>query len=316
MLYVPGSMEKKIRKAANEIAADSIVMDCEDGVAANMKEMARETIALMLDDLDFGASEAAVRINPVSSGLAEEDLKVVLSAKRLPDALVVPKVESEDEVHWVLDRVKTLISSGWQRHLTSSSGSGGQADSSVQWQRPMAFIPMCESALSLLNLRQTFEAAKAHPARSILQLQACILGGDDFAASLGATRTPDNSELAHARGLFLLTCRAMQVQAIDIVKIDLSDGGMRALLDEAKSAALAGWSGKQVIHPKQVGIVQAAFSPSKADVEAAMRLIAAFKEHQDKGHGAFVFEGKMIDAPTVLQARNVLALAERLEHMS
>lgn len=104
-------------------------------------------------DLDFGASEAAVRINPVSSGLAEEDLKVVLSAKRLPDALVVPKVESEDEVHWVLDRVKTLISSGWQRHLTSSSGSGGQADSSVQWQRPMAFIPMCESALSLLNLR-------------------------------------------------------------------------------------------------------------------------------------------------------------------
>lgn len=59
--------------------------------------------------------------------------------------------------------------------------------------------------------RRTFEAAKAHPASSTLQLQACILGGDDFAASLGATRTPDNSELAHARGLFLLTCRAMQV---------------------------------------------------------------------------------------------------------
>lgn len=105
-------------------------------------------------DLDFGASEAAVRINPVSSGLAEEDLKVVLSAKRLPDALVVPKVESQDEVHWVLDRVKTLISSGRQRQLTGSSGSGGgQAGSSEQWRRPMAFIPMCESALSLLNLR-------------------------------------------------------------------------------------------------------------------------------------------------------------------
>lgn len=59
--------------------------------------------------------------------------------------------------------------------------------------------------------RQSFEAAKAHPAASILQLQAAILGGDDFAASLGATRTPDNSELAHARSQFLLTCRAMQV---------------------------------------------------------------------------------------------------------
>jgi hypothetical protein len=59
--------------------------------------------------------------------------------------------------------------------------------------------------------RQTFDAAKSHPASSLLQLQACILGGDDFAASLGATRTADNSELAHARGMFLLTCRAMQV---------------------------------------------------------------------------------------------------------
>jgi citrate lyase beta subunit len=60
--------------------------------------------------------------------------------------------------------------------------------------------------------RQTFQAAQSHPAASLVQLQACILGGDDLAASLGATRTPDNSELQHARGMFLLTCRAMQVR--------------------------------------------------------------------------------------------------------
>jgi hypothetical protein len=111
-------------------------------------------------DLDFGGSEAAVRINPVSSGLAEEDLAAVLSAKRLPDALVVPKVESLDEVQWILDRVMTIVMSGRQRRLIGDSGSngssgGGNGGSSgqQQWQRPMAFIPMCESAMSLLNLR-------------------------------------------------------------------------------------------------------------------------------------------------------------------
>lgn len=115
-------------------------------------------LPLCCADLDFGGSEAAVRINPVSSGLAEDDLAAVLSAKRLPDALVVPKVESQDEVHWVLDRVQTLISSGRQRRLIgdsngSSGGSNGSGGQEQQWRRPMAFIPMCEGALSLLNLR-------------------------------------------------------------------------------------------------------------------------------------------------------------------
>lgn len=67
--------------------------------------------------------------------------------------------------------------------------------------------------------RETFRAGLQYSTTGQLQLQACILGGDDLAASLGAARSADNTELAHARGLFLLTCRAMQVQAIDIVKV-------------------------------------------------------------------------------------------------
>lgn len=66
----------------------------------------------------------------------------------------------------------------------------------------------------------------------------------------------------------------------------------------------------------QIPIVQSAFSPSSTDIHYALRLIAAYQEHQHQGEGAFVFEGKMIDAPTVLQARNILALAERLERLT
>lgn len=86
----------------------------------------------------------------------------------------------------------------------------------VQQQHSATFLSYsksgrCRAVLRYVLCRQTFQAAKAHPAASMLQLQACILGGDDLAASLGATRTVDNSELAHARGMFLLTCRALQV---------------------------------------------------------------------------------------------------------
>ncbi|WIA09792.1 hypothetical protein OEZ85_009167 [Tetradesmus obliquus] len=315
MLYVPGTAERKLRKAATEISVDSIVMDCEDGVALNMKDVARATIALMLDDLDFcPSSEAAVRINPVSSGMAADDLVAVLSAKRVPDALVVPKVEGPDEVHWLVDRVQQLLAKQRQRQQLGQGSGGGEGSGSRQGrQLPLALVTMCESAMALLDLRHTFEAALSYGAPGPLQLQACILGGDDMAASLGATRSADNGELAYARGQFLVTCRAMQVQAIDIVKIDLSEAGMRGLAAEARQAALAGWSGKQVIHPKQVPVVQVAFSPSAADVQAAMRLLTAYTEHQRQGQGAFIFEGKMIDAPTVLQARNVLALADRFE---
>ncbi|KAF8073232.1 Clybl [Scenedesmus sp. PABB004] len=349
MLYVPGSDERKLRKArarprrraagarvvgagcaahgrrrggANGrtararraqalagVAADCVVMDCEDGVAPAAKADAREAIARALDGAPPAlGGEAAVRINPPSSGaLAEDDLAAVLGARALPDALVVPKVEGPDDVAWIFDRVARELS---RRGAPPRRVGGGPG--------PLALVTMCESAVALLDLRRTFEAALARGGAggAALQLQAAILGGDDLAASLGATRSADNGELAHARGQFLLTCRAMQLQAIDIVNIDLSEAGLRALAAEARQAALQGWSGKQVIHPKQVSIVADAFSPTDAQVAAAVKLVAAAREQSAAGRGAFLFEGRMIDAPTVLQARNVLALAERLDQQA
>lgn len=204
-------------------------MDCEDGVAANMKDAARATIARMLDgktvcrviirislqhskdtiliftwwpsqpansnlilqricraveksvslclhhllnngicngrsalscscnpaDPYFIAdAELAVRINPVSSGLAADDLAAVLSAKRLPNALVVPKVEYPDDIHWVMDRVRQLLGKHTERqqHNSSRHEENGNG-SSGGLQQPIALVTMCESANALLNLR-------------------------------------------------------------------------------------------------------------------------------------------------------------------
>lgn len=95
-----------------------------------------------------------MRINPVSSGMAGDDLAAVLSAKRLPDALVVPKVEGPDEVHWLVDRVQQLLAKQRQRQqLGQGSGDAEGSGSRQGRQQPLALVTMCESAMALLDLR-------------------------------------------------------------------------------------------------------------------------------------------------------------------
>ncbi|GLD51931.1 citrate lyase subunit beta-like protein, mitochondrial, partial [Lates japonicus] len=99
VLYCPGNDERKLRKLAS-LDVDCAVLDCEDGVALSKKAEARETIPKMLVELDLGRTEKCVRVNSVSSGLAEADLEVILQAEVLPPAIMLPKVEDTQEVQW------------------------------------------------------------------------------------------------------------------------------------------------------------------------------------------------------------------------
>uniref|UniRef100_A0A3B3ZVS2 HpcH/HpaI aldolase/citrate lyase domain-containing protein n=1 Tax=Periophthalmus magnuspinnatus TaxID=409849 RepID=A0A3B3ZVS2_9GOBI len=100
VLYCPGNDERKLRKLAS-LDVDCAVLDCEDGVALSKKTEARETIPRMLAELDLGRTERCVRVNSVSSGLADADLQVLLQGPVLPPAIMLPKVENTDEVRWV-----------------------------------------------------------------------------------------------------------------------------------------------------------------------------------------------------------------------
>ncbi|XP_062390208.1 citramalyl-CoA lyase, mitochondrial isoform X2 [Sardina pilchardus] len=101
VLYVPGNDVRKLKKLTS-LDVDCAVLDCEDGVALTKKAEARETIPKMLAELDLGRTEKCVRVNSVSSGLAEDDLEVILGAEVLPTALMLPKVEDTAEVHWAV----------------------------------------------------------------------------------------------------------------------------------------------------------------------------------------------------------------------
>ena len=124
---------------------------------------------------------------------------------------------------------------------------------------------------------------------------------------MGATRTPGAEELLYARSAVVAACAAYGLQAIDMVSVDFED--LDALRREARFGAQLGYTGKQVIHPKQVAPVQEAFTPDEAAIASARRLVEAFDLQQAKGAGAFALDGRMIDKPLVMAARGVLERA-------
>jgi citrate lyase beta subunit len=279
LLYMPGDDRRKIEKATT-LGVDSICMDMEDGVAMNKKAEARAIIAQAMKELNFGTSERCIRINSIGSGMEKYDLAAALTTN--PDAIVVPKIESAEQVKWVSDHIET--------HELSTNKNIGT----------VRLLVGVETAKGILNLKEIAEADK--------RLEAIIFGGEDYAASVGAVRTTEATELLYARQATVTACAANDLQAIDIVFIDFKDSeGLRA---EAEQGAGFGFSGKQIIHPNQVSVVQEAFTPSDAAIEYARRIVESFETSQKEGKGAYALDGKMIDMPLLKNAQKVLERAQ------
>ncbi|HTP01859.1 MAG TPA: CoA ester lyase [Anaerolineales bacterium] len=278
LLYMPGDDRHKIDKAAT-LGVDCICMDMEDGVAINRKAEARASIARALREMQFGASEKLARINAVGSGLERDDLQAVLPYR--PDGIVIPKMEESSQLQWASEMIEAAeLQNGW----------------------PVGSIRLLvdvETARGILNLKEI----ASHP-----RLDALIFGGEDFAASIGATRTTDAVELLYGRQATVTAAAAYGLQAIDIVAIDFKD--LDALRRESEFGAQLGFTGKQIIHPAQVGPVQVAFTPGDAAIEHAQRIVQTFEASQAKGAGAYALDGKMIDRPLLKNAQKVLERAK------
>jgi citrate lyase beta subunit len=276
---MPGDDRRKIEKATT-LGVDCICMDMEDGVAATRKTEARAVIAQAMKELDFGTSERCIRINSLESGLEKFDLAAALATN--PDSIVVPKIESADQVKWVSEHIETY-------ELSSNIRVGS-----------IRLLIGVETAKGILNLKEIADADN--------RLEAIIFGAEDYAASIGATRTKEGTEVLYARSAVVVACAANDLQAIDMVYIDFHDAeGLRL---EAQQGAALGFSGKQVIHPNQVVPVQEAFTPSEEAIEYARRVVETFEASQKEGKGAYALDSKMIDMPLLKNAQKVLERAK------
>ncbi len=264
---MPGDDRRKIEKGI-ATHPDCVIMDMEDGVAVSRKAEARATILTALKELDFGNIERIVRINPLDSGMTDEELAAVKEGK--PDTLLVPKIDSAEQVDWVRRRLPDEL----------------------------RLLVMIETAKAIVNLKEI----AASPG-----LTALVFGAEDMIASVGGMRTKSNHEVAYARSAVAVYAAAFGLQALDQVYVDFGDDeGLKA---ESRAALELGYSGKTAIHPRQIIPINEAFTPSAAEVERAEKIVRAFRELQAGGTGAFAFEGKMVDMPIVRAAEAVLARA-------
>lgn len=278
LLYMPGSDRKKIEKAAT-LGVDCICMDLEDGTALNKKAEARQVIASAMRELNFGRAERCIRINSVGSGFEQDDLPAALAAR--PDTIVLPKVESAEQVRWVSSEIESC-------ELAHGLPLGG-----------IRLLIGLETARGMMNLKEIASADK--------RLEAIIFGAEDFAASIGATRSRNGWEVLYARSAVVTACAANDLQALDMVFIDFKDP-VNLRIEAAQGAAM-GFSGKQIIHPSQVQPVQEAFTPNDDAIAYARRVVETFESHQKEGRGAYELDGKMIDLPLLKAAQGVLARA-------
>jgi citrate lyase beta subunit len=276
---MPGDDRRKIEKSTT-IGVESICMDMEFGTAGSRKVVARAVISKAMKELDFGNSERCIRINSIGSGFEKDDLAAALAAQ--PDSIVVPKIETAQQIKWVSDQIESY-------ELSNKLNLGS-----------IRLLIGLETAKGILNLREIAEADK--------RLEAMIFGAEDYGASVGATRTKEGTEVLYARSAVVTACAANDLQAIDMVYIDFKDTeGLRA---EAQQGAGFGFSGKQVIHPNQVPVTQEAFTPSDEAIAYAKRVVESFEASQKEGKGAYALDGKMIDMPLLKNAQKVLGRAK------
>jgi citrate lyase subunit beta/citryl-CoA lyase len=274
---MPGSNARALEKAKT-LAADALILDLEDAVAPDAKELARTQVSVAVKAGGFGPREVIIRVNGFATPYGLADFSAALDAE--PDAILLPKVETPADLE----------------HARKRAPSGST----------IALWAMIETPLAILNLKEIANAA----ASADLPLTCFVLGTNDL---IKATRVQ-----SQAGRLPLLAWLSLTVAAGRAFGITVVDGVFNALTDEAgfrdecvQGRAL-GMDGKTLIHPNQVGICNEVFSPSQEEIDAARKIVDAFALPENQGKGAISLDGRMVELLHADIARQTLALAEAI----
>lgn len=296
ILSVPGHVEKMHLKAGLS-SADVVMLDLEDSVPVDQKDAARSQVARSLGSVDWGGKVVTVRINSLDTPFAYRDLLTVLenSGDRV-DAVVVPKVNTAGDVHFV-DRMVAGI------------------EMAMGLSRRIGIEASIETAEGMENVRDIAAASE--------RLITLVFGIADYSASIGArlVSISGHGEKEEAlypghRWHFALSRMIMAAKAHGLMAIDAPYGNFKDADGLERSAVMAcaiGCDGKWAIHPGQIEAINRVFTPSRADIDLAVKVLDAFAGAQSRGRGAVAVEGRMVDQATVRLARQLYDHAKYLK---
>ncbi|MEO1253084.1 MAG: CoA ester lyase [Pseudomonadota bacterium] len=285
LLFIPADSDKKIAKAES-IPADLIILDLEDAVAAEARPEAREkALRYLKSPRRDGGSARFIRVNPADSDDFEKDLEAVMAGA--PDGIVLPKAHAPDDILVLGARL-----SKYENALRLEA-------------RSTRILPVAtETPKALFSLG---EYAKVNE-----RLAGLTWGAEDLGAAVGALSKKGEAgewsdPFALARSLCLFAASSAGVPAIDTLYADFRDD--EGLAASARRARRDGFTGKLAIHPAQVETINAAFTPEPEEIAEAQAIIDLFAANPRAG--ALSYKGRMVDWPHLVQARKIVALAER-----
>ncbi len=289
-MFVPGHRQKMVDKALG-LNTDAIMLDIEDGVAPAEKDAARTQIAASLDQV-HAAQSAGHRHGPVRyarvNAIGHERMRADFEAVVRPglDGLALPKVETPDQVRLVSDVLHRQ-----EPEMRIAKGS-------------IRLLIAIESPRGLMNAHAI---ATASP-----RVIGLMFGAEDFGKELGlpVNREAEAKELIYARSALVVAGAAAHVQIVDGVWPDIKDA--EGLQRYALQARRLGFTGMSLIHPGQIDVINAVFSPTKEEVDYARQVVQAFEEAQARGDGSIALGGQLVDLPIVDRARRTLELARAL----
>jgi citrate lyase beta subunit len=287
-MFVPAHRERMVQRALGlaefgRSALDAAILDLEDGVPPASKDDARRMIAQVLGQPSRDGPLRLVRIQRALSDAGEADLDAVVRPGL--DGIVAPKVRRAEEIAWLADELGAR-----ERRATIAEGT-------------IRVIASIESAAALVDAPRIAAASE--------RVIALMFGSEDFALDLGlpTKREGEAADLLYARSATVVAAVSAGKLAIDGIWPDIEDAdGLRA---DSLRARRLGFSGKQLIHPGQIAVVNEVFRPTEEELDQARRVVRAFDEALSRGQGAVALDGQMLDAPVVDRARRVLRLAER-----
>ena len=278
VLYMPGANARALEKARS-LPADAVILDLEDSVAPDAKELARAQVQAAVLAGGFGQREVIIRINGLATPWGKADLKAAAEAG--PDAILIPKVNFAEDVCEIGDRLDML----------------GAPEHTRIWA-------MMETPMGILNAAAIGATVRVPAGR---RLACFILGTNDLAKETRSRIVRGRLPMISWLSQVVQAARAHHLDVIDGVFNDIED--LAALRDECLQGLDLGMDGKTLIHPKQIDIANEIFSPSDGEVEWATKILAAFAEPENAAKGVITIEGRMVERLHAEMAARTVAIA-------